>query len=92
MKPINFPEVTCTYAKDQPEYIPLPVYKDINTGEVVSCWQLTRRERWKIFFTGKLWISNLTFLKPLQPIRPSVNKSDMISKESMDYLKQIGEE
>jgi len=69
MKPIKFPEMNCTYAENQAEYLPLPAYKD-DKGEVISCWQLTIKERIKLLFTGKLWLSCLTFNKPLQPLLP----------------------
>lgn len=72
MKPIAFPGHNCVFAKDQPEYLPLPVFKTEN-GTVVSCWQLTLKERLKILFTGKMWFTMLTFNKPLQPQRPSVD-------------------
>ena len=79
MKPIEFPEVNCTYAKDQPEYLPLPVFKSAEPhGECISCWELTWRERIKLLFTGKMWLSMLTFHKPLTPVRPTVNKADLI--------------
>ena len=79
MNPIEFPEVNCTYAKDQPEYLPLPVFKSYTPeGECVSCWQLSWRERLKVLWTGKLWLSMLTFHKPLTPVLPTVNKSDLI--------------
>ena len=54
MKPITFKEHNVVYAKDQPEYNPLPALKD-NTGAVVSCWKLSIKERFKLIFTGKLW-------------------------------------
>ena len=72
MIPIDFPEKNCVYAKDQPEYLPLPVFKE-EDGRVWSCWKLTLRERIKIFFTKKLWLSNLTFNQPLQPLLPMVD-------------------
>lgn len=40
MIPIEFPEQNCVYAKDQPEYLPLPVHKTPD-GMVISCWALT---------------------------------------------------
>ena len=52
MKPIEFPEQNCVYAKDQPEYLPLPVHKT-EDGMVVSCWRLTWRERLRVLLTGK---------------------------------------
>lgn len=68
MKPINFPEANIVFAKDQPEYLPLPAYKNkSDLGEVVSCWELTLIERLRLLITGKLWVSLLTFNKPLTP-------------------------
>ena len=74
MKAINFPESNKVYAKDQPEYLPLPVYEDNEQGgRVFHCWQLTLKERIKVLFTGKLWINVLSFNRPLQPILPMVD-------------------
>ena len=51
MTPKQFKEANVTFAKDQPEYQPLPALKlDTPTGEVISCWKLTARERFKIIF------------------------------------------
>lgn len=73
MKPIEFPEQNCVYAKDQPEYLPLPVHKT-RDGMVISCWALTWRERFKMLLTGRMWWSVLTFNHPLQPQLPSVDR------------------
>jgi len=73
MKPIEFPEHNVVYAKDQPEYLPLPVHKK-DDGEVVSCWQLSEEEKQHVMKTGKIWLSVFTFNKPLQPLLPSVYK------------------
>jgi hypothetical protein len=68
MKPIEFPEQTTTYAKDQPEYSPLPAHRyNDDEGTIAVCWQLTWRERFKLLFTGRLWQYVLTFHGPLQP-------------------------
>ena len=72
MKPISFKNANTIYAKDQPEYLPLVVHKD-EGGTVTSLWKLTPFERLKILFTGRLWLQNLTFNRPLQPQLPSVN-------------------
>ena len=71
MKPIKFKEVNTTFAKDQPEYLPLPVYKS-DDGVVISCWSMSIKERLQILFTGRLWLRMLTFNEPLQPQRPDV--------------------
>lgn len=77
MKPINFKEQNVVYAKDQPEYMPLPALK-FEDGTVVSCWKLSWREILKIIFTRKIWLGILTFNKPLQPTFITVNKSDLL--------------
>jgi len=65
MKPIHFPEVTTIFAENQPPYIPLPAFAD--GQQVISCWQLTWRERIRMLLSGKLWLAQLTFGRPLQP-------------------------
>jgi hypothetical protein len=72
MNPTKFPEQNATLAEDQPEYLPLPVYRAPD-GLVVSCWTLTLRERLKLLFTGRLWLMQLTFNEPLQPQSPTVS-------------------
>ena len=86
MKPTEFKEHNVVFAKDQPEYLPLPAYKEDGDkyGNVICCWQLSFIERFKILFTGKLWFSFLTFNKPLTPLRPTLNKWDLLNK---DYFK-----
>lgn len=73
MKATNFPEVNITYAKDQPEYLPLPTYKN-EEGIVTSCYELTWSERFAILFGAKVWLQLLTFNKPLQPQRLYISK------------------
>lgn len=81
MKPVKFPEVNITYAENQPEYLPLPGYKDPGAqGEFVFCMSLSFKERVKLLFTGKLWCSLLTFHKPLTPSFFTVNKKDVLRK------------
>lgn len=67
MKPVEFPEQNVIYAKDQPEYLPLPVMREPN-GDVTSCWALTWRERVRVLFTGRVWVTQKSFNKLLQPI------------------------
>lgn len=70
LKPGDYGRIV--YAADQPEYLPLPVVCLAGDhGMVVSCWSLTWRERLRVLFTGRLYISILTFRKALQPIMPS---------------------
>jgi hypothetical protein len=68
MKPIKFKEQNCTYAEDQPEYYPLPAHK-VNEpeGRVIFCMGMSFKERLKVLFTGKIWVSLMTFNKSLTP-------------------------
>ena len=43
MHPIEFPEQNAVLAKDQPEYLPLPVCR--HGDRTISCWKLTFGER-----------------------------------------------
>lgn len=71
MKPIDFPGVNVVYAKDQPEYQPLPAMR-FPDGQVITCWEFTEREKQIIASTGKIYINQLTFNQPLQPLMPQV--------------------
>lgn len=69
MKPIEFPEQTIVWAKDQPPYLPLPAYTDAK--ETISCWRLSWAERLRVLFTGRLWLRQQNFGEPLQPQAPT---------------------
>lgn len=68
MKPKQFDKTNTIFAADQPEYLPLPAYKD-KQGKVTTCWQLSFREHLRILFIGEIWLSLLTFNEPLQPVK-----------------------
>lgn len=63
------------YAENQPQYIPLPMWKGLDDpeGRRVSRWRLTWRERLSVLLGGSIWISILTFGKPLQPVLPEAS-------------------
>jgi hypothetical protein len=73
MKPIEFKEANFTFAINQPQYRPLPTWRG-DDGTVISCWKLTRKERLKLLFTGRIWLRVLTFNQPLQPQRLDVDR------------------
>jgi len=72
MKPIKFNGYNHVYAENQPEYLPLPVYKAMD-GRVISCWKLSWKEKFLMFFKGQFWLSVETFNQPLQPLLPEIN-------------------
>lgn len=73
MTPTTFSEANITFAKDQPEYLPLPAHYEPTDpqGTVTSCWRLSWRERLSVLFRGRMYLSILTFHTPLQPQLPS---------------------
>jgi len=70
MQPIEFPQQNVVYAKDQPEYKPLPAYIEHNEPEksTYSCWQLSAKELEHVQKTGEIWLAQMTFGQPLQPV------------------------
>lgn len=78
MKLLSFPEQTVVIAKNQPEYLPLPAHQfNDESGKIAFCWGLTWKERFLVLLRGVVWQQVLTFNKPLQPQRLSVDKPDM---------------
>ncbi len=57
-----------TFAADQPQYKPLVAYHSAD-GTVFTRWRLTWRERLRMFLSGDLWLTVLTFNHPLQPVK-----------------------
>lgn len=66
-------ELEVIFAKNQPEYRPLPAIK-VTDGTVITRWKLTWKERIKLLFSGNLFFQQLTFNDPLQPQLPSVEE------------------
>ena len=83
MTPKQFKEANVTFAKDQPEYQPLPAFiNDSPQGEVITCWNLSFRERLRVLFKGEIWLSLLSFNKPLTPSFMTTKKSDVLVTEN----------
>ena len=68
MKIVEFKECNVTYAKNQPEYLPLPCHKS-EDGTVTSCWRLSFIDRLRAAFLGRIYLQVLTFNQPLQPLK-----------------------
>ncbi len=80
MKPIKFKQQNKVYAEDQPQYQPLPVLKiDDVEGNVISCWELSFKERLRVLFFGKIWMNLMSFNKPLTPSFLATNRKEVFS-------------
>lgn len=67
------------YAKGQDEYQVLPAWRDTD-GTVLSRWHCSWKERLRIFLTGNVYLWQMTFNQPLQPVMMESNPPKM-SKE-----------
>ena len=82
MRPSEFKQCNGIYAENQPQYLPLPVHRvKAKEGEVISCWLCDFTERLKILFTGRIYLSCLTFNNPLQPQLPSTKFDPLTEAE-----------
>ena len=79
MKPVKFKEQNAVFAENQSEYTSLPaliLYPEDGSRPIVSCWKLSLKERLRVLFTGRVWVSLLSFNNPLTPSFLSTKKSD----------------
>jgi hypothetical protein len=68
--------VPVTFAKDQPEYLPLPALRTPN-GAVVTQWAPTADELRKLNAGEPVTLAVLTFGQPLQPLIVDVGSVDL---------------
>uniref|UniRef100_A0A6H1ZCX9 Uncharacterized protein n=1 Tax=viral metagenome TaxID=1070528 RepID=A0A6H1ZCX9_9ZZZZ len=73
MKAIDFKQRNIIFARNQPQYLPLPAHR-ASDGTVTSCWKLSFSERLKIALKGKIYLQTLTFNHPPQPLKMLVSK------------------
>lgn len=66
-----------TFAKDKPQYVPLPALK-FHDGLVVTRWGFSFLERIQILFGGSVYLGLLTYNQPLQPIKMSTSVQEVV--------------
>ena len=72
MKPVYFDGWNAEFAKNQPEYIPLPA-KISDDGRMVSTeWKPSFKEKLLMLFGKNVSLSVMTFGAPLQPLKVEV--------------------
>ena len=77
MTPVQFPEANAALALDQEEYEPIAIYAFGDAeGRVAFCCRLSEWEIDEIRRTRTLWIQQLTFGRPFQPIALSTQRPD----------------
>jgi hypothetical protein len=79
MKPTSFKGQTTVIAKDQKQYQPLPALRiKGKRGVIICCWRMSWWERVYTLFTGRVWVSLLTFNQPVSPSYLFVQKQSGI--------------
>lgn len=77
MIPVQFPESNAVLAREQGEYKPLPVYYFGDAERRVAfCCRLSDAEIEEIRLTRTLWVQQLTFGRPFQPIALSTQRPE----------------
>jgi hypothetical protein len=56
------------YAANQPDYQSLPAYQT-NSGISITRWRCNWRDRLRVLFWGDVYLCQMTFHQPLQPVR-----------------------
>ena len=64
------------YAKNQPEYIPLPTLAGALGSSAVSRWTPTDEQRKAIADGADIYLENFHFGQPLSPVRMSVARPE----------------
>lgn len=82
MKPIKFKEQNINFTAPQgmteEECGTLPAYS--HESGILSCWEMTFRERLKVLFTGRVWFDIMARSQP--PIWLGVDKPLIKNKEA----------
>ena len=81
----EFVPLEVVYAKDQPEYNPLPVIRN-RQGVVLSGWKLTDQEREAIAAGADILLSVWTFHQPLQPLLMEIAECDRDLMDIATYM------
>lgn len=84
MKPVspvipNADAEEVVYAKDQPEYQPLPSVRLADGRDTHARWALSDEEKIAIAEQGYIYLEILTFNRPLQPLRLSIDVPEEFS-------------
>lgn len=78
MEAIKFKHSNVEFAKDQDQYKTLPALRIGDSKDtIITCYKLSLKERLKLLFTGRIWMSELNFNRTLTPRSLSVNRKDV---------------
>lgn len=79
----DVPEIV--FAKDQPEYQPLPAVRIDSPGApILTRWEFSDEERQRIATGASLYLWVYTFGHPLQPVAPEIKTAKEIMGRAED--------
>ena len=78
MKPVEFKGANIVFGANQKEYQPLPALRTPD-GQVITCWKFTDEEIERLVKNKCIYLQQLTFNNPLQPILPIIELGDDVS-------------
>ncbi len=81
----EFVPLEVVYARDQPQYIPLPVIRNAD-GVLLSRWKLSESEREAIAAGADIFLSVWTHNRPLQPVRVEIGECDRDIMAIADHM------
>jgi len=79
MKPVKFKGQNTVIKSKSNDFYDMPILvSDTTEGHVVMCYKLSFIERIRVLFTGRIWLSVLSFKKPLKPMFLGTKKKELI--------------
>lgn len=78
MEAVDFKERNVIVGKGQKEYRPLPAFYNKQNTCLTFCFELNDAEKAMLAKTGKIWVRQWTFNRPMHPISLSVRKEDLM--------------
>lgn len=68
MKAAEFKHQNTVFGEGQSEYKPLPALRLGDRNDtIITCYRLSWKERLQVLFTGRIWMSEMNFRRPLTP-------------------------
>ena len=86
MTPVEFIGYNIIFGKGQEEYNQLPAHLERDTQEMIvtTAWVMNEQEREHFLKTGVIYLQQLTFGNPLQPVKVEVfNPFDVLNSDTV---------
>ena len=89
MKSIEFKDVNVRFAENQEQYQTLPALRIGDEKDtIITCWGLSIKERLRLLFTGRIWMSEMNFHGNLTPRFFSTKRKEIfVRKGDKEYQK-----